>query len=133
MAVVASVTVAGVVRATWDDATQLYTEFASNGTTQTLQRAYTQVELDAKAERVARATAQTNLATLQSQIAAGIASITADITGLDTLAATANATINSTPSTTIKQLGADLKRTDKAVIALARIISDQLSTADTGT
>lgn len=133
MAISASVTVAGVIRATWDDTTQLYTEFANDGTTQTLQRAYTQVEVEQKAERVARATAQTNMATLQAQLAAGIASITADITTLDTLAGIANGTINATPSTYIKQLGAGLKRTDKAVIGLARIISKQLSTADTGT
>lgn len=132
MAVVASVVVGGVVRATWDDATEQYQEFAADGTTVTLTRGYTAVELAQKAERTTRTTQQNNHATLLAQLESGIAALTTDVSDLNALAAQAAPASLAIMWTRHQALGAGLRRTDKAVIGLARIISSSLSSADTG-
>lgn len=65
MAVSESRVIGGVTRAVWDDAAQTYTEYAADGTTVTLTRAYTAVEQLLKQGRDAQATAGTNGTTLR--------------------------------------------------------------------
>lgn len=131
MAVSESRVVNGVTRATWDDDLEQYREFAADGTTVSLSRAYTAVELLVKAGRVAQATAGTNGATLRAQATAAITNLIADRAALD-IAATANATINAGPAPYIKNLAAALRRTDQSLIQTMRLVSGLLDTTDSG-
>lgn len=130
MAVSESRVIGGVTRAVWDDAAQTYTEYAADGTTVTLTRAYTAVEQLLKQGRDAQATAGTNGTTLRGQAQAAINELLADRATLATLAGTANATINSTPAPYIKNLGAMLDRADRRLIQAIRLVSGLLNVTD---
>lgn len=132
MAVSESRVIDGVVRATWDDDLEQYREFAADGTTATLTRAYTAVELLVKAGRVAQATAGTNGATLRAQATVAIAALLADRTAVQGLSATANATINANPAAYVKGVANALDRTDKYLVQVIRLVSGLLDTADSG-
>lgn len=133
MSISVSVTVGGVVRAIWEDDVEQYREFGTDGVTVTLgPRAYTAVELAAKAERVSRLTVQTNAANLRTQLDAGIATLLTDISDLNAVAGQAAPASLAVMWTRHQLLAAGLRRTDKAVVGLARIIAGSLSTTDTG-
>lgn len=127
MAVVARTILGGVLRATWDDATEQYTEFGTDGTTVTLSRAYTPVEQALKAQRVSEAAAAANYASIRSQITAGIAALQGDIAMLNAGIALTDAQSASQIGPNFKALCAVTKRLEDAVIGLARIVSGTLT------
>lgn len=132
MAVSESRIVNGVVRAVWDDADETYTEYAPDGTTVTLSRPYTAVELLVKADRVARITAGNNSASLRSQAQAAIDDLLADRAALQNAASATNATINANPAPYIKGIAQALDRTDKRLVQVIRLVSGLLATTDAG-
>lgn len=133
MTISISTSVGGVVRAIWEDDVELYREFGTDGVTVTLgPRAYTAVELAQKAERVNRTTVQSNATSLRTQLDAGIATLLTDISDLNAVAGQAVPASLTVMWTRHQQLAAGLKRTNKAVVGLARIIAGSLSTTDTG-
>ena len=132
MAVSESRVIDGVVRATWDDDLEQYREFAADGVTATLTRAYTAVELLVKADRAARVTAAANSATIRSQAQAAIAQLLADRTAVAGLGSTANATINANPAAYVKGTANALDRTDKYLIQVIRLVAGLLDTTDSG-
>lgn len=127
MAVVDQVILNGVVRATWDDATERYKEFATDGVTVTIDRAYTPVELGQKAERTARAQQQQNYATTRAQIEGGIAALQADIATLQAGAALSDAQAAAQIGPNFKALCNIVIRLENSTIGLARIVSGALS------
>lgn len=127
MAVVAQIVLGGVRRATWDDATEQYREYGADGTTVTLTRAYTPVELLQKAERVQASTAAANYAAYRSQIAAGISALQGDIAMLNAGIALTDAQSAAQIGPNFKALCAVTKRLEDAVIGLARIVSGTLT------
>lgn len=127
MAISESRVVNGVTRAIWDDAASTYTEYAADGTTVTLTRAYTAVETLIKQGRDAQATAGTNSNTLRAQAQTAIDELVADRAQLATLAGIANATINAGPAPYIKAVGASLDRADRRLIQVIRLVSGLLS------
>lgn len=127
MAVVARTVIGGVLRATWDDATEQYTEFGTNGTTVTLSRSYTPVEQALKAQRVSEATSAANYTAIRSQIAAGIAALQGDIAMLNAGIALTDAQSAAQIGPNFKALCGVTKRLEDAVIGLARIVSGTLT------
>lgn len=132
MTVSVSTTVGGIVRAVWEDDLAQYKEFAADGVTVTLTRAYSQVENEQKAERATRTTLQNNGNTVRTQIETGIAALLTDVSDLNAVAGQAAPASLAVMWTRHQLLAAGLRRTDKAVIGLGRIITGALSTTDTG-
>lgn len=120
MAVSASVTVGGVVRAVWDDDVEDYIEYAADGVTETLRRDYTPVEVAQKAERVARATMTTNDAAQRERLRVGIPKVREAIAAVDTLA--------TTTSGNTRALATHLGTALRANLALAKILAGVLDT-----
>jgi hypothetical protein len=120
MAVSASVTVGGVVRAVWDDDVEDYVEYAADGVTETLRRDYTPVEVAQKAERVARATMTTNDAAQRERLRVGIPKVREAIAAVDTLA--------TTTSGNTRALATHLGTALRANLALAKILAGVLDT-----
>lgn len=115
----------GVVRIEWDDDLEQYREYSAARVV-TTQRAYTALEREMKAERVARAAAIAKYTSTKTTIAAGVAALTADIATLNTGLAATNAQINAAPATYIRPLMEIAKRLDESVIYLAKMASDTL-------
>lgn len=132
MAVEESRIIDGVVRATWDDDLEQYREFAADGITATLTRAYTTVELLIKADRAARVAAGDNSSALRSQAQAAITQLLADRTAVAGLGGTANATVNANPAVYVKGVANALDRTDKYLIQVIRLVAGLLDTTDSG-
>lgn len=147
---------AGVLREQWDDATRTYTAWTAQGAlvTSTPQapnpRPYTAAE-NTQADLDAAALAGVvNGGALTGQVGADLATLRV---GVDTLAnggtvdtalagvkGTTNATINGSPAQYIKtltdqvdQLRKELRRADRQIIALSRLVTGDTSSADTGT
>jgi|GEM_PF-3761532 len=136
MAVVASVTVAGVVRATWDDAgAGTYREYAPDGTTVTLTRAYTAVESAQKAERDARAAQQANYDALRTKAIAAVGAVRTSARTVTTARGRTDTQIAGTTAAiaaSIRGVADALLVADDALVALARLIGPALDTTDTG-
>jgi hypothetical protein len=122
MAVSASVTVAGVIRGVWDDDVEQYIEYAPDGATETLRRAYTAVELAQKAERVTRTTETVNDAAQRDRLRTGVPKLRDAIAAADTLAT------NTSGNT--RALATHLATSLRANLALAKIVAGVLDTED---
>lgn len=119
MAISASVDVGGVRRAWWDDDIEQYIEVASDGTTETLRRTYTDVEKEQKAERIARVRMRDTDASQRDRLREGLPRIRAGISAIDTLSQ------NSTGNT--RTLATHLLTSLKANLALAKLLTGDLS------
>lgn len=120
MAISASVTIDGVVRAWWDDDVEQYVEVAADGTTETLREPYTPVELEQKAARIARVTMTTNDAAVRERLRTGIPKVRTAIAETDTIAA------NTSGNT--RTLATHLATALRANLALAKILAGVLDT-----
>jgi len=89
------------------------------------------VRTETAAESTARIE-QANYATLQTEIATNINTLLASVTALNEITARTNATINANPATAIKDLTREVKTVARQAIRIARVVSNQLATTDSG-
>jgi hypothetical protein len=93
----------------WNDANSTYTEYSTAGT-QVSTRAYT----GAEAARAAAEATQLAEATNKGAIEANIIQ---DLAAMQTIIDTANATINASPASYIKDIARAIRRLDRMVLA----------------
>lgn len=124
MAVSESRSILGVPRVWWDDDTELVHAVEADGVTPRAgwPRPYDTIDLEAKAERAARAGAQANAATQLDRLRQGIPKMRDAIAAVDTLA--------SNTSGNTRALATHLGTSLRANLALAKMVAGVLDTAD---
>ena len=129
---ITSIETNGLVRERWDDATRTVTTYDESGAV-TSTHPYTADENAtadaAAAQEVVRTNAEILRNGLQSVIDASIARQAVYQTVLNT----DNATIKSNPAPYIKDVARQGKRSERAIIRLARLVGNLTTAADTGT
>lgn len=98
-----------VLRVRRDDATRTYTEYNSSGV-QTSTRPYTAEENAALDAAIAAAQARSNRSAIETNLLQ-------DLATMQTIIDTANATINASPASYIKDIARAIRRLDRMALA----------------
>lgn len=118
----------GVLIEEWDDATRTYTDHRTGAT-----RPYTADENAAADQAAAAATLAANEAALRDGLAAAIDAALTRQAAYQAVIDTPNATIKTNPAPYIVDLARQGKRSERALIRLARLVGGLTNTTDTGT